>query len=336
MEDIAPKLLEQIQDEFAKNVQNSGKVSALIKKLQNGTNYEDAGDYAYYIGKALADAFSAVIQEDVLPDGKMYWNIAQRVIEPMLKADYDIVSEYAEATQAYLNELGDIGLKVQKASFDTERAKGIMDAVCAGERYTPAVGQRFLESVINFSQHVTDETMKRNVEFQAKSGMHPKVIRRTSGKVCKWCRALAGTYEYPDDVPDDFYRRHENCRCVVEYYPGSGKRRQNVWDKKWREVEKHNPESPVENSEKSGIIISSKQFGKKIGKHTSDFGMNPASEKDRTRMKEIILDIMNNYDELQIGEWRGQRGESEFYIKGNDVVVVNNKEFVTILKGGCQ
>lgn len=38
---------------------------------------------------------------------------------------------------------------------------------------------------------------------------------------------------YPH-VPADVYRRHERCRCKVEYDPGDG-RRQNVWDKKWTE-----------------------------------------------------------------------------------------------------
>lgn len=37
-------------------------------------------------------------------------------------------------------------------------------------------------------------------------------------------------------MPADVYRRHERCRCRVEYDPGDG-RRQNVWDKKWTEDE---------------------------------------------------------------------------------------------------
>ena len=32
-------------------------------------------------------------------------------------------------------------------------------------------------------------------------------------------------------------RRHENCRCVVEYDPGDGKK-QNVYSKKWVDLEK--------------------------------------------------------------------------------------------------
>lgn len=78
-----------------------------------------------------------------------------------------------------------------------------------------------------------------------------------------------------------------------------------------------------------------KQFGHKVGKHASDFGLNPSSAEDRVKFLDIINDIVDNATEIRIGEWRMQEGECIFYIKGNDVVVHNSKdEFVTILKGG--
>ena len=89
----------------------------------------------------------------------------------------------------------------------------------------------------------------------------------------------------------------------------------------------------VENS--SIIKVSDKQFGKKIGKHTKEYGLNPKSSKDRQIMRHTILDIVENASEVRSGEWRGQAGEILFYIKGKDVVVAKESgEFVTILKGG--
>jgi hypothetical protein len=85
---------------------------------------------------------------------------------------------------------------------------------------------------------------------------------------------------------------------------------------------------------KSDIIVTGKQFGKKIGKHAQDYGLNPGLESDREKMKRIIADIVDHRDEIRSGDWRGQMGISDFYIKGEDVVVVNNGQFVTILKGG--
>lgn len=77
------------------------------------------------------------------------------------------------------------------------------------------------------------------------------------------------------------------------------------------------------------------QFGKKIGKHTSDYGMNPSIADDREKMKTIITDIVNNAEERFYGEWRGQEYPVLFHVKGDDVVIESSfGEFVTILKGG--
>ena len=92
----------------------------------------------------------------------------------------------------------------------------------------------------------------------------------------------------------------------------------------------------VTNPLKNGIIKTDKQFGKKIGKHAADFGLDPSKEADRKKMNQIIDDIVNHADEIRVGQWRGQTGECKFYIKGSDVVVANGDIFVTILKGGLE
>ena len=84
------------------------------------------------------------------------------------------------------------------------------------------------------------------------------------------------------------------------------------------------------------IIYNSKQVGKKLGKHCSDFGLNPSSERDREIFKGIINDISNNAEEIRVGEWRGQEDGPCFYkIWKDDVVIVNiNNEYISILRGG--
>lgn len=99
----------------------------------------------------------------------------------------------------------------------------------------------------------------------------------------------------------------------------------------------------VEKTEESGILSSrfqffaskEKQFGKKVGKHAPDFGLDPSSPEDRKKFQRIIDDILDTASERRIGEWRGQVNEVIFHIKGSDVVVTTqSNEFITILKGG--
>lgn len=78
-----------------------------------------------------------------------------------------------------------------------------------------------------------------------------------------------------------------------------------------------------------------KQFGKKVGKHAIDFGLDPSKAEDREKFQNIIDDIMTNADAVHIGSWRGQPEEVLFHIHGENVVITDQKrEFITILKGG--
>ncbi len=84
-----------------------------------------------------------------------------------------------------------------------------------------------------------------------------------------------------------------------------------------------------------GIIIADKQRGKKLGKHCSDWGLDPKKSEDRDKLEQIIHDIFNHCTEKRIGSYMGQPEDVIFHIKGDDVVVAKpNNEFVTVLKGG--
>lgn len=111
----------------------------------------------------------------------------------------------------------------------------------------------------------------------------------------------------------------------------------NEWKETFVDGKKSKTASAAKNIEKgteNDIIISEKQLGKKIGKHAVDFGLSPSNEDDRRKMLKIIKTIIDQPDEIRHGQWRSQPDISDFYIKDNDVVVINNKKFVTILKGG--
>lgn len=237
MKDIGPELLEKLKKEFSDNVENSSEVKRLMKLIKDGTaDYKTAEDYAYCIGEALAKSFGDKLSSDILPDGRMYYNIAERVLRPLLEDDYKLISSAAADVQTSLNDAAGIGIRAQKAELNHDRINGIIDKVSNAEHFDD-VSWVLDEPVKIFSLNVVDETIRKNVEFHGKVGLTPKVIRKAEHKCCKWCSMLAGEYIYPD-VPDDVYRRHENCRCTVEYNPGDGKR-QNVWTKQWQEPEKY-------------------------------------------------------------------------------------------------
>lgn len=142
------------------------------------------------------------------------------------------MADAVAAVQQQLNEAAGLRLLAQRVPVDEDRIDGILNKVCTAEHYED-VAYMLDEPVRTFSRMAVDDTLKANVQFQGRAGLHPRVVRRTTGSCCEWCSRLAGSYDYPH-VPADVYRRHERCRCKVEYDPGDG-RRQNVWDKKWTE-----------------------------------------------------------------------------------------------------
>lgn len=229
MEDIAPELLEEIRKTFTHSVQYNRKILALHQAIQSGTaTYHDAAVYAQEVGEALSLAFGKHLSSAVLPGGRMYYNIADRVIRPLLEEEHSLIADAARTVQTALNEKAGVGIKTQSVSVNADRIDGIVNKISNAENFDD-VAWMLDEPVKNFSMNVVDETLRANVDFQGRAGLRPRIIRKAERKCCEWCSQLAGEYDYPD-VPDDVYRRHECCRCTVEYDPGSGKR-QNVWTK---------------------------------------------------------------------------------------------------------
>lgn len=82
--------------------------------------------------------------------------------------------------------------------------------------------------------------------------------------------------------------------------------------------------------------FSSKQMVKKIGKHVSDFGMDPSIKEHREKFIEITKDTVYNYDQkIKLPGWRGQNGPVLAFIKDDTVVITSEDlEYITTMEGG--
>ena len=249
--DIVPTLLDEIQKDFQKQFNSNSTISSIYGKLKSkNATYKEANEFAIQCGEMLAKSFSKYISADTLPEGRMWYNIATRILNPTLRNNYSLITDVTDQTQTILNEKAGIGLKPLTPAFNTDRVNGLINKVSNAEDYND-VSWLLQEPVVNYSQSVVDEAIKGNADYQYKSGLQPKIVRtldsfeyksirvgnkKVSYQVpCKWCQGLAGTYDYPY-VPSDVYRRHENCRCTVEYI-GAGKK-QNVWSKAYEQTDR--------------------------------------------------------------------------------------------------
>lgn len=267
MKDIVPELLEKIQEEYRREIKKSKVLRAFADKAEKGAaDYKDAAEAAKELGRILAQVYQNNLSSEVLPDGKMYYNIASRILEPTLREVYDISANCGEVVQGILNAKAGLGLKAQKAVIDQDNIDGIVNRI-SSEEYFDDVKWITDAPVRNLIQKSIDETVKRNTDFQHKAGLSPKIVRKSSGHCCKWCDQVAGTYTYPD-VPKDVFRRHDNCDCVLEYYPGNGKK-QNAWTKEWKYEKESDKIEARKATEKDGLALRLSQHPKLFQAYTT-------------------------------------------------------------------
>lgn len=352
-EDIAPGLLAQIQGIFQSLCNRDKQLARQLAAIRRGSaDYEGANAYAVRLGENLAAAFRRVFDAAELPDGQLYYNIAASTIAPVLSDVQGMIADVTEIAQEKLNQSAGIGMKPIRPALNEDRVSGFIDGVTSApyER----VAWKLKEPVVTFSQLVVCDAIKENAGFQARSGLSPKIRRTVVNNCCDWCRSVAGTYDY-DEAPEGIYRRHNRCRCTVTYEPGDG-RRQNAHTKRWEDSSAEQIEARKSIGLTSGydkaqypinpatgeryidhkLVITDEQFGKKVGKHAVDFGLDPGSATARAHIKEIIDDVTANADERVYGEWSGQKTPVLFHVKGKDVVIESRDgEFVTVMRGAA-
>ena len=235
MQDIAPEILKRIQSDFKEKCRNDKELGKLIDKIDSGKgDFRDAQGFAEHIGDRLGEAYVENLKEETLPNGRLYRNIAEKVIAPTLEYNHELVCDASGKVEQALNEAAGIGLKVQVPDLDRDRLNGLIDHVSDHEDpFTAEKAQELADLTENFTHHVVDAFIEKNADAHYAAGLSPKIERDAMAECCAWCLDLAGTYDYP--LKDrSVYQRHKDCRCVVDYHPGNGKV-QNVHSKEWRD-----------------------------------------------------------------------------------------------------
>lgn len=236
--DIVPELIDDIRREFEKGLLRDPRFRTIARKIENGTaTLADIHGQSVALGELLSDALRQFMRVDMMPDGKIYWNIANRVIKPFLTRNYNLVNSTAEQIQEIVNAAENISIAAVHADFPEERANGLLNLI-ANDPDNPF---KWLgEPIVNITESFSDDYMKANADFRYKAGLEEKIVRsvehsavRTSkGRKydipCDWCSSLAGVYAYPN-TPKEIFQRHEFCRCSVVFESSKGK--QDVWSK---------------------------------------------------------------------------------------------------------
>lgn len=221
MTDIVPELFEKIEKEFKEKFETDDTIKRVYDLVQSGkANYEQVNEFASRTGEICSAVLQKYITSDTLPNGKMYYNIAERILRPRLANCHALVADVAANVQSDINKKLGIGIKGIKPTLNESRLSGIIEKITSAEQFED-VSWMLVEPIVNFVQAVADDAVRENAEFQYEAGLSPQVKRIVSGKCCDWCRNLAGTFKYGDE-PQGVFARHDYCRCRVLYDDGNG------------------------------------------------------------------------------------------------------------------
>lgn len=204
-------------EEYQKGIKSNPKIQKLLDILFNKrATYDTAHKFSVEVGTILTDLLSGKLTLESLDIDEMYWNVAQRVLLETLEENHNVVSEYAQQVQALLNERANIKLKPQRAEFDKDSVELIAGKLVTAEDFGK-VAFLLKEPIITHSMRIVDRTLLANADFQKSTGLQPKIKRTLGGMCCDWCASLVGEYDYTPDINMDVFKRHDRCRCKVEY-----------------------------------------------------------------------------------------------------------------------
>lgn len=239
MDDIAPQLYEELKKYFDGLIDSDQKIKEIAKLINDGKGrYKDADDYAVRTGQLLSDSFREKLKSGSLPGNKMYYNIANRTVAPMLKDNHKRVTDMCSKVQKALNEANGLNLSAIMPDIDENYIKGIIDHITDIDDLEKLLD--YLSDVaISYSQNVVDSSVRENARFQSESGLTARVYRHfrpglTNQKAhhekkywkCPYCEERACPngvpYEEVDGTGAWIWQRHPGCNCIIEYKPSRG------------------------------------------------------------------------------------------------------------------
>lgn len=218
-----------VEKRFEEKLKNDSKIKMILAKIDEGkADMNDMSEYSRRLGHLARQSIYGVYKEEL--NDRPKWSDVQYIVENILRQNYDNINELEARVQKSLDSKAGIGLKPLQDDFPAERVSTVIGAASNAENTEQAI-RRMCSPTENITASFHADYIKKNAELRSKAGLNCYIERTTDGKCCDWCSKLAGRYRYPDEVPKDVYRRHDNCTCDVSYVSEKG--RQNVHTKQW-------------------------------------------------------------------------------------------------------
>lgn len=213
--DVSQAILKAIAKDFKSDYSKSKEVARLLKKIETGkATHEESYQFALKVSDLLNKAINRNMTGQTLPNGKLYYHIAEEVLAPVLNNNHALVTNYAKDVQTILNKKDDIPIKGRVAKINADRVEGICSEYSRADTFE-ATKDELNASIENYTLSSVDDTIRENAQLLNNLGYHEVVERVSDVGACKWCRSLEGVYDYSPSMDDTVFKRHKRCRCTI-------------------------------------------------------------------------------------------------------------------------
>lgn len=205
---------DDIKTEFMTKVNSDPTVQKCLRTIHDGKGtYKTANKLAVRVGENLGKVLKAHEPIENIDE----WDYIN-LIPQSLGLNQEIIASACRDVQNGLNQKNGFGIKYQEPKFDWDRVNGLIDELRDNPEFKN-IEKSFYDQLVNFSENVVDDSIRDNVGRLYRSGIRTIVVRQAEFGGCKWCQEVAGSYDYAEvrNTGNDVWRRHENCRCTIDY-----------------------------------------------------------------------------------------------------------------------
>ena len=129
MKDIVPELLKSILGDFHTRVERDAAIQGILLGKGKKSTIAEVSRLAEKVGEYAYLSLKENLTEKNLPDDTLYWNIAKRVIVPLMQDVQRTCLDMAEEAQKRQDQKNGIGIKPIRPSFNGERIDAVLNKI---------------------------------------------------------------------------------------------------------------------------------------------------------------------------------------------------------------
>lgn len=129
MKDIVPELLKSVLGDFHTRVESDIAMQGILSRQGKKTTIAEVSRLAERVGEYAYLSLKENLAEKNLPDGTLHWNIAKRVLVPLMQDVQRTCLDMAEAAQKRQDKKNGIGIKPIRPPFNEERIDAVLNKI---------------------------------------------------------------------------------------------------------------------------------------------------------------------------------------------------------------